>query len=172
MTLMRFDPFRELDRLSERVLAAGAHAMPTEAYRRGDTFVVLIDLPGVRTEDIQVTVERNVVNVQATRDPGRQEGDELLVDERPHGRFHRQFLLGDNLDSAGMNADYATGVLHLSIPVAAESKPRQVRISSAGGDSAPAQQVGVGAGGEPNTSSASPGSPAREERTEHLAGTS
>ncbi|MDT4906010.1 MAG: hypothetical protein QOH52_4026, partial [Pseudonocardiales bacterium] len=66
MTLMRFDPFRELDRLGERVLNAGAlRAMPTEAFRRGDDFYVLIDLPGVRTDDVQVTVERNVVNVHA-----------------------------------------------------------------------------------------------------------
>jgi HSP20 family protein len=131
MTLMRFDPFRELDRLGERVLAGGLRAMPTEAFRRGDDFFVLIDLPGTDTADIDVTVERNVVNVQATRTSPRQEGDELLVDERPHGRFSRQFFLGDNLDSAELHADYDRGVLTLTIPVAAESKPRQIKIGSA-----------------------------------------
>jgi HSP20 family protein len=130
MTLMRFDPFRELDRLGERVLAGGLRAMPTEAFRRGDEFFVLIDLPGVDVDDIDVTVERNVVNVQSTRTSPRQEGDELLVDERPHGRLSRQFFLGDNLDSAKLHADYERGVLTLTIPVAAESKPRQIKIAS------------------------------------------
>jgi HSP20 family protein len=130
MTLMRFDPFRELDRLGERVLAGGLRAMPTEAFRRGDEFFVLIDLPGADADDIDVTVERNVVNVQSTRTSPRQEGDELLVDERPHGRLSRQFFLGDNLDSAKLHADYDRGVLTLTIPVAAESKPRQIKIAS------------------------------------------
>jgi HSP20 family protein len=86
MTLMRFDPFRELDRLGERMLGGPAmRAMPTEAYRRGDSFYVLIDVPGVDPSELQVTVERNVVSAQASRRSPRQEGDELLVDERPHG---------------------------------------------------------------------------------------
>jgi HSP20 family protein len=148
MTLMRFDPFRELDRLGERVLAGGAlRAMPTEAFRRGDDFFVLIDLPGVNTDDIEVTVERNVVSVQATRSSPRQEGDELLVDERPHGRFSRQFFLGDNLDAGGLHADYQRGVLTLTIPVAAESKPRQVKIDSTErrtGDESRTVEVGAG----------------------------
>jgi HSP20 family protein len=146
MTLMRFDPFRELDRLGERVLNAGAlRAMPTEAFRRGDDFYVLIDLPGVRTDDVQVTVERNVVNVHATRTSPRQEGDELLVDERPHGHFSRQFYLGDNLNAGKLQAEYALGVLTLTIPVAAESKPRQIQISSNdSGESGP-RTVEVGA---------------------------
>jgi HSP20 family protein len=137
MTLMRFDPFRELDRLGERMLSGGPlRAMPTEAFRRGDDFYVLIDLPGVRTDDIQVTVERNVVNVQTERTSPRQDGDEVLVDERPHGRFSRQFFLGDNLDPAKLNATYELGVLTLTIPVAPESKPRQIKIASGEGDSA------------------------------------
>ena len=68
MTLMRFDPFRELDRLGERMLGGPAmRAMPTEAYRRGDSFYVLIDVPGVDPSELQVTVERNVVSAHASR---------------------------------------------------------------------------------------------------------
>ncbi|HXD24521.1 MAG TPA: Hsp20 family protein, partial [Propionibacteriaceae bacterium] len=68
MTLMRFDPFRELDRLGERMLGGPAmRAMPTEAYRRGDSFYVLIDVPGVDPDELQVTVERNVVSAHASR---------------------------------------------------------------------------------------------------------
>jgi HSP20 family protein len=130
MTLMRFDPFRELDRLGERLSGGPLRAAPAEAFRRGDNFYVLIDLPGVKTDDMQVTVERNVVNVQTERTSPRQDGDEVLVDERPHGRFSRQFFLGDNLDPANLNATYELGVLTLTIPVAPQSKPRQIKIAS------------------------------------------
>src|ERR1700744_2331442 len=130
MTLMRFDPFRELERLSERALPGGVRAMPTEAYRRGDEFFVPIDVPGVEPGDVDVTVERNVVNVQATFASPRQDGDEAIIDERPHGRATRQFFLGENLDSATLRAQSAPGVLTLTIPVAEQSKPRQVQIAS------------------------------------------
>jgi HSP20 family protein len=65
MTLMRFDPFRELDRLAERVLpGGGVRAMSTEAFRRGDEFFVLLDVPGADPNDVNVTVERNVVKMR------------------------------------------------------------------------------------------------------------
>jgi HSP20 family protein len=131
MTLMRFDPFRELDRLSERMLPGGIRAMPTEAYRRGDEFYVIIDVPGVDPADVNVTVERNVVNVEAMFTSPRQEGDVQIIDERPHGMSSRQFFLGENLDSGKLRAEYERGVLTLTIPVAEQSKPRQVQIASA-----------------------------------------
>ncbi|MDX6255049.1 MAG: hypothetical protein QOJ11_1383 [Frankiales bacterium] len=130
MTLMRFDPFRDLDRLNERVLTGAMRAMPTEAFRRGDEFFVLLDVPGVDPGAVRVTVERNVVNVEATFTSPRQEGDEPIIDERPHGRATRQFFLGENLDAANLRADYDRGVLTLTIPVAEQSKPRQVQIGS------------------------------------------
>ncbi|MDX6210043.1 MAG: hypothetical protein QOE24_2434 [Frankiales bacterium] len=130
MTLMRFDAFRDLDRLSERVLTGAMRAMPTEAFRRGDEFFVLLDVPGVDPGAVNVTVERNVVNVEATFTSPRQEGDEPIIDERPHGRATRQFFLGENLDASNLRADYDRGVLTLTIPVAEQSKPRQVQIGS------------------------------------------
>jgi HSP20 family protein len=132
MTLMRFDPFRDLERLTEQALAGarGPRAMPMEAFRRGDQFVVALDLPGVDPDDVDVTVERTVVTVRARRAPLRREGDELLVDERPQGEFSRQFFLGDNLDSTRLSAEFDRGVLMLGIPVAEASKPRKVEIGT------------------------------------------
>jgi HSP20 family protein len=130
MTLMRFDPFRELDRLTERALPGGMRAMPAEAFRRGDEFFVLLDVPGVDPDKVNVTVERNVVNVAAEFTSPRQDGDELILDERPHGRSTRQFFLGENLDAPKLRAEYERGVLTLTIPVAEQSKPRRVQIDS------------------------------------------
>lgn len=143
MTLMRFDPFRELDRLGEQVLA-GARAMrtmPMEAFRRGDQFIVRLDVPGVEPEDVHVTVERNVVTIRATRHPAREEGDDVIVDERPYGEYSRQLFLGDNLDAGRMRANFDRGVLSLAVPVSEASKPRRVEI----GTSPERQSVEAGA---------------------------
>jgi HSP20 family protein len=134
VTLMRFDPFRELDRLAEQTMSVGAravHSMPMEALRRGDEFIVHLDVPGVGPDDIDLTVERNVVSIRVRRLPDRQEGDEVLIDERPHGEFARQLFLGDNLDADRLTADTRDGVLTLTIPVSEASKPRRVVLGSA-----------------------------------------
>jgi HSP20 family protein len=130
MTLMRFDRSRELDRLAERLLPGGVRAMPAEAFRRGDELFLLLDVPGVDPNDMNVTVERNVVKVQANFALSRHEGDEPIIDERPHGRSSRQFLLGENLDATKLRADYDGGVLTLTVPVAEQSKSRQVNVAS------------------------------------------
>ena len=134
MTLLRFDPFRELDRLAEQTMSVGAralHSMPMEALRRGDEFIVHLDVPGVGPDDIDLTVERNVVSIRVRRLPARQEGDEVLIDERPHGEFARQLFLGDNLDADRLTAGTRDGVVTLTIPVSEASKPRRVVLGSA-----------------------------------------
>jgi HSP20 family protein len=138
---MRFDPFRELDRITERALASGVRAMPAEAFRRGDEFFVLLDVPGAASEDIQVTVERNVVSVQAQLASPRRDTDEAIIDERPHGRVSRQFFLGDNLEAGQLRADYDRGVLTLTVPVAEQSKPRQIEVGST-----PPRSISIGEG--------------------------
>ena len=132
MTLMRFDPFRELDRLADQALvgARAARTLPMEALRRGDQFIVSIDVPGTDPKDIDVTIERNVVEITAQRQPIRQEGDEVIVDERPQGEFRRQLFLGENLDPDHLSAACDRGVLTLTIPVSEASKPRKIQIGS------------------------------------------
>jgi HSP20 family protein len=150
---MRFDPFRELDRLAEQTLSAGTravHSMPMEALRRGDQLLVHLDVPGVPREDIDLTVERNVVSVRVRRAPARQEGDEVIIDERPYGEFTRQLFLGDNLDVDRMTADTSDGVLTLTIPVSEKSKPRRIELGSSGatggGESNAGADTGANAG--------------------------
>ncbi|MFI6095043.1 Hsp20/alpha crystallin family protein [Lentzea sp. NPDC051213] len=128
MTLMRFDPFRELDRLSEQTVRT-PRALPMEAFRRGDRCIVALDLPGVDSKDVDVTVERNVVMVKTVRHPLRLENDEVLIDERPHGEFSRQFFLGDMLAAGDLTAEFDRGVLVLTIPIAESSKPRKIEVA-------------------------------------------
>ena len=136
--LMRTDPFRELDRLTQQVFGtngtlARPSVMPMDAWRDGETFHVEFDLPGVNPDSIDLDVERNVVTVRAERPP-RAADAELIAAERPRGVFSRQLILGDNLDTGHITADYDTGVLTLRIPVAEQAKPRKISITSAGHD--------------------------------------
>jgi HSP20 family protein len=134
--LMRTDPFRELDRLTQQVLGNNAGtwsrptAMPMDAYRDGDRFVVAFDLPGVAPEAIELDVERNVLTVKAERRPITT-GDqvEMQVAERPLGVFSRQLFLGDTLDTEHIEADYEAGVLTLRIPIAEKAKPRKISVA-------------------------------------------
>lgn len=128
--LMRTDPFRDLDRLANQVFGTPARpaAMPIEAFRSGDRFVVEFDLPGVAPDSIDLTVERNVLTVHAKRERQNAEAAELIVAERSYGTFSRQLFLGETLDTDHMTAGYTDGVLRVEIPVAEQAKPRKVEI--------------------------------------------
>ena len=130
--LMRTDPFRDLDRWTQQVLGTPARpaAMPIDAYRSGEEFVVHFDLPGVDAQSIDLTVEKNVLTVHAERRRPDAEGVELLVGERPQGTFSRQLFLGETLDTDRIEAQYADGVLTLRVPIAEKAKPRRVPIST------------------------------------------
>ena len=133
--LMRFDPFREFDRLSQQAFGNGARtvpAMPMDAYRHGDRFTVQFDLPGVDAGSIDLTVEKNVLTVSAQRSWQRQEGDEVIAAERPQGSYSRQLFLGESLDTDRIEASYDNGVLTLGIPVADQAKARRVEVTSGG----------------------------------------
>jgi len=132
--LMRSDPFRELDRITQQVLGTPARptGMPMDAYRRGDQFVVHFDLPGVDASSIDLTVERNVLTVSAERRWQPSEEEQIVASERPQGTFSRQLFLGDGLDPDRVAARYDNGVLTLTIPVAEQAKPRKVEVSVTG----------------------------------------
>jgi HSP20 family protein len=132
--LMRTDPFRELDRLSQQLLGTtGTWSRPTamamDAWRAGDEFVVAFDLPGVTPDAIELDVERNVLTVKAERRPAATGDVEMQVSERPLGVYSRQLFLGDTLDTEHINASYDAGVLTLRIPVAEQAKPRKIEIA-------------------------------------------
>ena len=131
--LMRTDPFRELDRLTQQVFGVAGRPvmMPMDAYRQGDRFFVHFDLPGVDPSSIDLTVEKNVLTVKAERAATGTDGAETLVAERPVGTFTRQLFLGDTLDADRIEADYSAGVLSITIPVHEAAKPRKVEITSA-----------------------------------------
>ena len=130
--LVRSDPFRQFDRLAEQVFGTAARpaAMPMDAWRDGNEFVVEFDLPGIDPASIDLDVERNVLTVRADRQPRTGPEVELVASERPRGVCGRQVILGDALDTSAITAAYNSGVLRLTIPVAEQAKPRKITVST------------------------------------------
>lgn len=129
MLIRSADPFREFDRLTQQVMGTTNRpvAMPMDAWREGDRFVLEFDLPGVSPESVDLDVERNVLTIRAERVQGN--GDwQMLASERPRGAFSRQLVLGDNLDLDRIEATYRDGVLRLVVPVAERAKPRKIEV--------------------------------------------
>jgi HSP20 family protein len=136
MALVRSDPFRDVDRLIQQLWGgqtgngARALAMPMDAYRKDDSFLIRLDLPGVAADAVDLTVEDNVLTIKADRPaPPASEGVESVIAERPYGTFVRQVFLGTNLDAEHIRAEYEAGVLTLAIPVAEHAKPRRIEVT-------------------------------------------
>ncbi|MGW3680159.1 Hsp20/alpha crystallin family protein [Streptomyces prasinus] len=136
--LMRTDPFRELDRPAQQMMGPATwprpSAMPMDAYREGDEYVVALDLPGVSKDAIEIDVERNMLTVKAERRPVAKAGDvRMELSERPLGVFSRQVVLADTLDTEHIEADYDAGVLTLRIPIAERAKRRRISVGAGSG---------------------------------------
>jgi HSP20 family protein len=133
--LMRTDPFRELDRLTDSLFGTQTRpaAMPMDAYRHDDHFYIHLDLPGVDADSIDLTVEQNVLTVRAERRSPAGEGAERIVGERTYGVYTRQVFLGETLDVDNLQADYDAGVLTIRLPVLEAAKPRKVLVSQNAG---------------------------------------
>jgi HSP20 family protein len=137
--MLQTDPFRDFDTLFQRLASRpGANTsglMPMDAFRRGSDVWVHIDMPGVKADSLEITVERNVLTIAAERDWQRQEGDQVYFGERYRGSFRRQIQLGEGLDLDHLEADLHDGVLTLRVPVAEQAKPRKIQVGA--GSSSP-----------------------------------
>ncbi len=132
--MMRFDPFRDFDRLAGEVFgtARTPSPMPMDCLRTGDTFVVRFDMPGIDVDTLDVSAENGTLTVRGERRRNDPEDASYLVSERPAGRYSRQLVLGDGLDVEAITADYRDGVLTLTIPVAERAKPRRIEVTRGG----------------------------------------
>lgn len=139
--LMRYDPFRRVDWFTDGLFGSQERTpwMPMDAVRHDDRLELRFDLPGVRPDSIDLTVERNVLTVKAERSWSSEEGADVLARERAHGTFSRRVRLGEALDAGRVEAHYDDGVLRVTIPVAETAKPRKVEIQT---DHAPSIEVG------------------------------
>src|ERR1700733_14195627 len=137
MYLTTLDPFtRDFDRIVRRTFGPGsigagyAPALPMDSVRRDGEVVLRFDVPGVDPEKIDVTVDKGVLTVSATREEAKTEGENPIVRERRFGSFTRRVRLSDTLDADAIEASNNEGVLEIRIPVLEEAKPRKITVAA------------------------------------------
>ncbi|MFD0275193.1 Hsp20/alpha crystallin family protein [Kitasatospora sp. NPDC127111] len=129
--LLRTDPFRALDRVTQELFDGGRlpSGVPMDAWREDGAVWVTFDLPGVDPDSVDLQVDHDALTVTAERKHGYAEDAQVLISERPVGTFTRQLSLGEALDADNIEASYDAGVLKLRIPVADKAKPRKIEIN-------------------------------------------
>lgn len=143
MTLVRFDPFRDLMNLQNRISQAlsevpsrwntedsyGSWVPPVDIFERADELVIRAELAGVEQKDIDVRVEENtlVLSGERKQDPETEQGKAYRM-ERAFGAFNRRFGLPTTVDPKGIRARYYDGVLEVTLPKAETAKPRKIEI--------------------------------------------
>lgn len=141
--MLRFDPFRDLDRLTEQLLGTPAGTaraprfMPMDLYKQGEAYVLKADLPGVDPGSVDVNVDNGTLTIRAERSLDPSDGVEWISSERFTGSYLRQLALGDGVDAEHISADYSNGVLTVTIPVAERAKPRRIQVAAGDQPSTP-----------------------------------
>jgi HSP20 family protein len=136
--MLRFDPFREFDRLVGGAFdTAASVSVPLDVVRSSDAVRLYFDLPGVDPDSVELTVERNQLTLKATRRTELADGERLVVRERPAGDFTRTLVLSEALDAGKIHAHYEHGVLAITIPVAEIAQPRRIEIGASSGRQQP-----------------------------------
>jgi HSP20 family protein len=146
MTLVRWDPFRELEDMSERLnrvftrpasrTSGGkeqltvADWIPTVDISETDgEYLIKAELPEVKKEDVKVTVEDGVLTLQGERRQEKEEKDKRYHRvERSYGSFVRSFTLPESVDESGVKAEYKDGVLNLHLPKSEKVKPKAIEV--------------------------------------------
>ena len=159
MNATSFNPIRDIDRFfSDVTRTPNSVGLPMDLYRTGDSFIAQIDMPGVDPSSIDVDVEDRTLTVRAERAAVVADADtKWLTRERPTGTFARQLTLGHRVAVARISADYADGVLTLTIPVADEAKPRKISVAHSASAS---RGVISGEASDPAAPAATSGTPA------------
>lgn len=151
MAIVRFDPFRDMLTLQERMnrlfdesfrtigrsgseeeWAAGSWSPAVDIYEQNGSIVLNAELPGVDSKDVDVRVENNVLTLRGER---RLEGEVKRESyhriERVYGSFSRSFTLPSVVDADKIKAEFKDGVLRMVLPKRDEAKPKQIAISVA-----------------------------------------
>jgi len=151
MSIVRYDPFRDLRTLQEEVnrlftgnvarafddegIARGSWSPNVDIYENKDQIVLEAELPGMNREDFDVSVENNIITLRGERHfEKKEDSDNYHRVERAYGSFTRSFTLPNTVSAEGASADYSNGVLRVTVPKREETKARRIEIKSEGSD--------------------------------------
>ena len=149
MTIVRYDPFRDLRSLQEEVnrlfstnltrgfgeegIGRGAWNPSVDIYENKDQIVLEAELPGMKREDFDLSVENNAITLRGERQfEKKDESDNYHRVERSYGSFTRSFTLPQTVSAEGATAEYSNGVLRVTLPKREETKARRIEISGEG----------------------------------------
>lgn len=129
---------REIDRLFDAAWSGNGHtgsatwAPPMDVIERNGEVRCVLELPGLRPEDVSITTENGVLTItgEKRREHNTKESDGTYVLERRYGRFERSLILPDTVDRDKITANFENGVLTIVLPRTAEAKPRRIEIRS------------------------------------------
>jgi len=131
MNLIRWDPFREIDRLQARTFFAD-WTPPVDIQETDTEFALKADLPDVKKEDVKVEFENGVLSVEGERKQEKEEkGKRFYTVERDYGKFVRRFSLPTEIDGDHIKAEFKDGVLHVHLPKTAHAKPKTIPVKVA-----------------------------------------
>lgn len=144
--LTRWDPFRELSTIQDRMnrlfqdayapnreegLSTAAFAPPADVYEDENHLTLKLEVPGIEEKDLDIRVENNTLIIKGERKFEKEEKEENFRRmERQYGTFVRSFGLPSTVDSDNIHANYDKGVLTIAMPKRAEAKPKQIQVSS------------------------------------------
>ena len=132
--LTRWDPFTEMNRLSDAVFRhapPSGFTPPVDIREEEDAITLAAELPGLKVEDVHIDVENNVLTLRGERKrEEKQEQNGWLRVERTHGSFTRSFVLPRTVDAAAIEAELVDGVLSLRLPKKAAALPRSIEIKT------------------------------------------
>lgn len=146
MNLVKYDPFRELRGLQDDMnrlfmtnfsrgsdqegFTGGAWSPSVDIFENKDSLVLEAELPGMKREDIELSIENNVITISGSRHfEKKDEGDNYHRVERSYGSFTRSFTLPQTVTSENVTAEFKNGVLRVNLPKREETKARRIRIS-------------------------------------------
>ena len=146
MSITRYDPFRDLRSLQEEVnrlfstnltrgfgeegIGRGAWNPSVDIYENKDQIVLEAELPGMKRDDFELTVENNVITLRGERSfEKKDETDNYHRVERSYGSFTRSFTLPQTVSAEGAIAEYNNGVLRVTLPKREETKARRIEVT-------------------------------------------
>jgi HSP20 family protein len=140
MTLVRWEPFRELMNLQCRLGRNtsdaddfyGAWAPAVDIFEKGDDLVIRAEIPGVDKDDVDISVRNHSLTLRGERKREQEIDDRKAYRlERSYGNFVRSFTLPRTVDSTRISASYSDGVLDILLPKSEEAKPKKIEIATA-----------------------------------------
>ena len=119
---------RELDQKEESTIPARVFVPSADIYENEDTLTVILEMPGVEKNNVQIKIEDDILKVDGRLDLSKYKGLQPLYIEYNVGDYTRSFQLSSKVDQSKITADLKNGVLTLTLPKVEEAKPRTIQI--------------------------------------------